>query len=396
MNFKNKCNGPTCPKGGVKIHESNNDYKNNIQKKTNISSDFDSSLEQSLFYEKLKMQNRNTGVRIEDNGNTYSNDPFDGLNPFSNPNGGLKEMPNVVYNKSSYNALDLNIESYSKEDLFKLFGLTTMTLNEDIMRESKKIVLKTHPDKSQLEPKFFLFFSKAYKRLYSIYEFQNKMTKKTPDNKDHEKEDNNNILNRMFEKNNELKKPDNFNKWFNDQFEKHRIDNPLDNGYGEWFKSEEGIMNVNNVSQANMGAEMEKIKHQVKSVITYTGVKEITSDSFGGASLMEINNNYSSGLSDKFTDLRQAYSQTVIPVTNEDYEKTPKFKNVNEYQKHRDSVNTKPMDKEESMKQLFHKNQEMDEESAALAYYYAKQSEKTKQSQETFWSGLKQLTNTYK
>jgi hypothetical protein len=393
MNYKNKCNGPTCPKGGVKIHESNNDYKMNPHKKTN--NNIEPNIDQSLFYEKLKMQNRHTGVRIEDNGNTYSIDPFDGLNPFSNPNGGLKETPNVSYNKSAYNALDLNIESYSKEDLFNLFGLTSMTLNDDIMREAKKIVLKTHPDKSHLEPKFFLFFSKAYKRLYSIYEFQNKMSKKTSDNSDHDKSGNNEILNRMFEKNNDLKKPDNFNKWFNDQFEKHRIENPLESGYGEWLKSDDGIMNINNVSQANIGAEMEKIKHQVKSMVNYTGVKEITANSFGGTTLMETNNNFSSESCDKFTDLRQAYLETVIPVTNEDYEKIPKYKNVNEYKTYRNSVNIAPTEKEESMKILFHKNQQMDEESAALAYYYAKQAEKTKQNQESFWAGLKQITNTY-
>ena len=45
------------------------------------------------------------------------------------------------------------------------------------------------------------------------------------------------------------------------------------------------------------------------------------------------------------------------------------------------------------MKQLYHQNKQKDEESAALAFYYAQQAEKTKHNQETFWSGLKQLTN---
>jgi hypothetical protein len=197
----------------------------------------------------------------------------------------------------------------------------------------------------------------------------------------------------MFEKNKNLKDPQNFNKWFNENFEKHRIENPLETGYGEWLKSDEGIMNIRNVTQANMGSEMEKVKQQVKSMVTYTGVKEFTANAFGGSSLIESNNNYSYGSSDNFTDLRQAYSETVIPVTNDDFDKIPKYKNINEYKSYRDTMNTKPIDKEESMRILFHKNQQMDEESAALAYYYAKQSEKTKKSQESFWSSLKQLTN---
>ncbi len=35
-----------------------------------------------------------------------------------------------------------------------------------------------HPDKSQLDPKYFLFFSKAYKELYNCYEFMNKSNNK--------------------------------------------------------------------------------------------------------------------------------------------------------------------------------------------------------------------------
>jgi hypothetical protein len=45
------------------------------------------------------------------------------------------------------------------------------------------------------------------------------------------------------------------------------------------------------------------------------------------------------------------------------------------------------------MRQLFNENKQKDEESAALAFYYAQQSEKAKANQESFWSGLKQVTN---
>ena len=94
-----------------------------------------------------------------------------------------------------------------------------------------------------------------------------------------------------------------------------------------------------------------------------------------------------------YTDLRQAYVESVIPVTEEDYHKMQKFKNIEEYKNHRNTINITPLDKEEAMKQLYHQNKQKDEESAALAFYYAQQSEKSKQKQESFWSGLKQLTN---
>jgi hypothetical protein len=46
-----------------------------------------------------------------------------------------------------------------------------------------------------------------------------------------------------------------------------------------------------------------------------------------------------------------------------------------------------------SIIKLYRDNKTKDEESAALAFYYAQQAEKAKQNQDSFWSGLKQLTN---
>jgi hypothetical protein len=94
-----------------------------------------------------------------------------------------------------------------------------------------------------------------------------------------------------------------------------------------------------------------------------------------------------------YTDLRQAYLEYVIPVTYVDFKKSLKYNNVEDYKRHRDSVDTTPLSKEEAMRQLYRENKTKDEESAALAFYYAQQAEKTKQNQDSFWSGLKQLTN---
>jgi hypothetical protein len=94
-----------------------------------------------------------------------------------------------------------------------------------------------------------------------------------------------------------------------------------------------------------------------------------------------------------YTDLRQAYVESVIPVTEDDFRKTKQFKSIDEYKRHRESVDTKPLSKEEAMRQLYQDNKQKDEESAALAFYYAQQSEKAKISQDNFWSGLKQVTN---
>jgi hypothetical protein len=113
---------------------------------------------------------------------------------------------------------------------------------------------------------------------------------------------------------------------------------------------------------------------------------------------MEYNSNFTSGSLFSgggvgFTDLRQAYAESVIPVTEEDYNKTQKFKSVNEYKRHRDNMVTAPLSKEEAMRQLLYQEKKDNEDSSALAFYYAQQSEKAKKNNDTFWSGLKQITN---
>ena len=236
--MNNKYKNNICPKGGIKIYNSNNTDTDNIDiKKINNELYND----QTTFFNNLKNQNKPTGVRITNSNNEYNIDPFEGLNPFTNSN--EERNKPIVYDNTSYKNLDLNIDNYSREDLYNLFGLVNTHLSEDNMRESKKTVLKTHPDKSRLDPNYFLFFSKAYKRLYSIYEFQNKNSKKTVENNEYLDSDNNIVLDKMFEQDKHLKNPKNFNQWFNVQFEKHKInDESAETGYGSWLKSDEDIV----------------------------------------------------------------------------------------------------------------------------------------------------------
>ena len=383
MNKKlGNCKNNICPKGGVKIHET-----------INCANDED----QLEFFNRIKAQNKHTGVRINQSENEYNEDPFSGLNPFKSKDE-AKFVP-TNYDNKSYDKMDLNIDSYSREDLFRLFGLNNISLSEDIMKECKKTVLKTHPDKSKLDEKYFIFFSKAYKKLLSIYEFQNKTnSKKSTDTNEYFNSENVEILDNFFDKQKKIKDPKNFNEWFNSQFDKHKLEDPQETGYGNWLKSDEDIVFMPNVSKSNMAAEMEKRKKHVQSLITYNGVSENTSSAFGGSTLMTYNSNFTAGslFSNEgmsYTDLRQAYAESVIPVTEDDCNKVKKFKSIDEYKRHRESVDTNPLDKEEAMKQLYLQNKQKDEESAALAFYYAQQSEKAQKNQESFWSGLKQLTN---
>jgi hypothetical protein len=338
------------------------------------------------------------GIKIKETNNGYTVDPFANVNPFNVVQETKREEVN--YNNQSYNKIDLNIDNYSRDDIYKLFGLkTSINLNEDIIKECKKIVLKTHPDKSHLDNNYFLFFTKAYKKLLSIYEFQNKTKNKKIDNSQHYDTDNTLILDKMFDMNKDLKDQKNFSKWFNEQFEKHRLEDPVEVGYGNWLKSDDDIVfTPTNITKDKMATEMEKRKKEVQTVSNYSGLNDSYASTFGGSSLISYDNNFSSGglfSSDGmgYTDLKQAYVESVIPVTEDDYHKTQKFNSVDEYKRHRDNVNITPLSKEEGMRQLYNQNKQKDEESAALAFYYAQQTEKAKQNENNFWTGIKQVTN---
>ena len=329
-NFNNQCfKSSGCPKAGIKIHHSDNDYRNN--------------------------------------NNTFNKD---------------------IYN-TSLNQLDLDIENYELTDLYKLFNINDGILNESSLKQAKQIVLKMHPDKSRLDSKYFLFFSKAYKQLYGIYEFQNNSSKKVYKDEDFYDDSNKHILNNMFEKNKSLKDGPNFNKWFNESFEKHRINNPLDNGYGDWLKSDDGFLDVEeNVTKTNMNEIFEQKKKQIQALSVYQGVTDSFSSSSFGASLDEAGSFTSSG----YTDLRQAYTETLIPVTNDDFDKIPKYKNLNDYKNQRDRVDTTPLSKTEAERILYEREKSDNQRSAALAFKHAQEIEKAKNANNSFWGDIKRIT----
>jgi len=373
-----------CNKAGIKIHESNNNPIPNIDD------------DQLSFYNRIKDQNKPTGIRIEKGDNEYIDDPFNGADPFKNPDG-EKPLEKKTFHS---NSLDLDLKNYSREDLFKLFGITTQSLTPEIMKLCKQTVLKTHPDKCSLPDSYFIFFGKAYKRLLSIYEFQRKnqvniTIDSNYDNLDSEYRQNGQTLDKMFKDNKNLKNPDNFNSWFNKQFEKMKIEEEDNNGYGDWMKSDNDIPNLNNVSKNNLNNEMNKYKKHVQTLVEYKGISD-SNTGWGGCELISKDNNFtnasSGGDSMNFTDLKQAYTQSVIPVTEEDYHKQKKYKNLEELNRDR-SQKIDTFSQEQTMEMLYNKNKIEEEQSTAMGFYFAQQEELIKQRTNDFWSTLKKIEN---
>jgi len=301
------------------------------------------------------------------------------------------------------NSVDLDINNYNLQDILSLFKIP-VNFDEHDMKRAKQIVLKTHPDKSKLSADYFLFYSKAYKMLYSVWEFKKRgdVDSKNPKNTEYSNysdEDKSVLLDQFFESNEKFKKSTNFNRWFNEQFERNKLSNEYEEkGYGDWLKTDDDLEEPsNNVSMATMKQEFDKKKERARSLIVREDVQEIWSNN--SISSSELSNDapgtYDSGLFSGlgFQDLYKAHTETVIPVTEEDYEQKQKFGSVNEYMSYRNNQDTKPLSEQQAEQYLKQRNEKDEEKAVRRAYELAKQTEMAKQKNQEFWSGLQLLKN---
>ena len=279
--------------------------------------------------------------------------------------------------------IDLNINNYELNDILNLFKIPVL-FNDKHLREAKVVVLQMHPDKSRLPKEYFLFFTKAYKMLYEIYKVRFPDEKKYKESGfsysaviDRELNQNksktaHNAEDREYYKTEEeaykkLQKMDSkdFNKWFNEKFEKFRMhDEEQDGGYEEWFRNKN--KNDNNAGQNDDDDDMEpyelgdtwsernerierkkKMLRDKMALIERNEVMTLDSVGCGGNGGYyglgrEAPQEYSSGLfsSLQYEDLKKAHTESVIPVTAEDFMNRKKYSSVNEMQMFRDMEKT--------------------------------------------------------
>ena len=145
-----------------------------------------------------------------------------------------------------------------------------------------------------------------------------------------------------------------------------------------------------------MASEFMKKKNQVRSLIVHKDVNEMYANNLGASDLTtnapeEYSSDLFSNLS--YQDLKRAHTESVIPVTDEDYHKLQKFKNVNEYTAHRNTQDTKPLSETQALEYLKNRTQAVDKEATKRAYELAKQVEKSKQNNKSFWGNIMKITD---
>jgi len=292
--------------------------------------------------------------------------------------------------------LDLDINNYSLNEILSLFKLP-LEFDERDMKKAKRIVLMTHPDKSKRDKKYFLFFSSAYKILFEVYKFRQRQSNPTEyENYSLNMDNQDKNVNKILEKFSNKK---GFNKKFNELFETYYIRSEEDeHGYDEWLKNNdmEGEKEAKNVGEMNMiiGNKKRELRSLVKmedTIVDDYSVKQMR----GGSNLIgEKPKYYESNMfgNFKYDDVKKVYTESVVPVSEEDYEEKQKFRNVfslNTFRK-QDELKFKETDQEEIYKQNKMRENREDME---RAYKLARQQEMNSKIRENFMSSLLRITN---
>jgi len=277
--------------------------------------------------------------------------------------------------------LDLNIENYELQDILNLFSISNDFTKYEL-KQCKKQVLMTHPDKSKLSKDYFLFFSSAYKILYQIFlfkqhndiddtiEYDTIIDQFIKDNTNKNK----NII--TFAKSKE------FNTEFNKLFEKNNVKNDHDNkGYGDFLSSEieddliqklySGVISPN-----DRLVHLEDIRKKNNALIVHQGVQNANDFNHHTNIDDSAPSLYSSELfsSLPYEDLKKAHTETLISVTSEDARKE-QFSNINDIKQHRDSDLVKPLSIQQANRFLAEKSNLESSESTNRAYRLVRQNE---------------------
>jgi len=279
---------------------------------------------------------------------------------------------------------DLNIDNYSLQDILNLFKIDDC-LSLENLAFAKKQVLSTHPDKSKLPNKYFLFYREALEVLVYVYKFNNKsydLRDLNYSNHDEEDEDLDLIKFASISKKNSSR----FNKEFNTLFSQAYIQSDEEKfGYGQLFKGDYECGTTDYKSKKTILIDSlqvynEPLENSNKSYNNITGDKP---------------DDYSSDLYSKlkFEDLKKSQDESVIPMDESYINKMKIFNNLDEISKFRSSQNLKPESEIKALNILEEQQKKNDSISMQRAYKMAKQSSVIKQQQEETMRQLKLLYN---
>ena len=164
-------------------------------------------------------------------------------------------------------------------------------------------------------------------------------------------------------------------------------------GYQEWLSSSEDINTDTIHNMTQMTDAFNKKKKNMRELIVHQGIQDLGNDA-GYNLTRDTPSNYSSNIFSKlqFEDVKKAHTETVVPVTHEDFLNKKQFKSTHELNTYR-SQNESLLTNQES--ELKYKQQKHKEHTTNVerAYKLAKQCEDMKKTNDSWWGNLRCITN---
>jgi len=228
------------------------------------------------------------------------------------------------------------IEECTLDDLFGLFEMEELTLEE--LKEAKKKVLLLHPDKNIGRPTsaYYEYFKTAYQKLEAVFLYANRHAKETV-SKTYQVEDLNEAGFYEYCQQKGLKEAG-FQKLFNEVFDKVYLAEK--EGHGEWLKEDTPYDKT----------DLEKSRQKAMTLVVVDRDIKTLADMEQG-------------------DLKEAYLHTVLPIDAEQVLRdTPKFSSVDAYKRYRTNDQAAPISGKESLDLL--RRQEVVETKTALQMSY--------------------------
>jgi hypothetical protein len=249
--------------------------------------------------------------------------------------------------------MDLNLDHYSFQELLKVFHLDDNFTEKDLKLARKKVVA-AHPDKSNLDKSYFLFFHNAYMLLYQVYQFKHRTSASMSENMSFQ-----DIMDGMRETDKEVAakaftSKTSFNKEFNELFDKFYIQD--NDGYGDWLKSSD-----------DLDVSFERRKQDSRAITI---------------------NRIESANTPTYSDLKRVYTvDSVIGVSESDFKPSKSFETI----KQERSMHIQPLRQEQSQRILQEGADEEDRIASARAFKLMQQVNVNQKHQVDFWGQLLKL-----
>jgi hypothetical protein len=284
---------------------------------------------------------------------------------------------------------NLNLQSYSLDEILGLFDLTSYDITTDHLKTAKRKVLMLHPDKSKLEPKYFLFYKKAFDIVVQFFDNQNRQNQEV-DGKQvvydptYNKEDDH--VSNQIKQNVDDMKSKKFQEKFNELFESNQMGTKPDTSRNEWFLQEQSDFQVpdGKMSKQAMSDNFHQIKKQSNGLIHYNGVQSMNQDSATNNNFYDNDDEFTNQYvtSDpfsklKFDDLRKVHrDQSVLAVSEQDIHNMQTYNSVEEFNQARSQHSYDPLEKEHANRLLHEQEKALQQRMMQKEYQSKLQTEK--------------------